>query len=160
MAPYRYPHTNIQNTTFTCYPISYSAHSLCFANLPSLQLNLTNGVRLIDNDSANKILPERKNASKSRKQKAIKRKLDILFDDLENSMLVEEAVADANEIINEKPLRKTRISEKPRSDRWKMLMLSFVQSVPGADHERMQLDLYLFNDLKLFWNSDVYFRNC
>ena len=41
-----------------------------------------------------------------------KRKLDIVFDDLENSMLVEEAVADAIKIINEKPLRKKRISEK------------------------------------------------
>ena len=71
-------------------------------------------MRLIDNDSANKILAERKNASKSRKQKAIKRKLDIVFDNLENSTLVEEAVADANEIINEKPLRKKRISEKSK----------------------------------------------
>ena len=159
MAPYRYPHTNIQNTTFTGYPISYSAHSLCVANLPSLQLNLTNGVRLIDNDSANKILAERKNASKSRKQKAIERKLHILFDNPETFMLVEEAVADANEIINEKPLRKTRISEKPRSDRWKMLMLLFLQSVPGADHQRMQLDFSLFDDLMLFWNLDVYFPN-
>ena len=42
----------------------------------------------------------------------VKRKLDIVIDDLENSMLVEEAVADANEIINEKPLKKKRISEK------------------------------------------------
>ena len=67
-------------------------------------------MRLIGNDSTNKILTERKNASKSRKQRAIKRKLDIVFDDLEKSMLVEEAVADANEIINEKPLRKKRIS--------------------------------------------------
>ena len=69
-------------------------------------------MRLIDNDSANKILAERKNASKSRKQKTIKRKLDIVFDDLEKSMLVEEAVADANKIINETSLRKMRISEK------------------------------------------------
>ena len=69
-------------------------------------------MRLIDNDSANKILAERKNASKSPKQNAIKRKLDIGFHDLKHSVLVEEAVADANEIINEKPLRKKRISEK------------------------------------------------
>ena len=41
----------------------------------------------------------------------IKRKLDIVFDDLKNTMLVEEAIADANEFINEKPLRKKRISE-------------------------------------------------
>ena len=69
-------------------------------------------MHLIDNQTANKILAQRKNASKSRKQKAIKRKLDIVFDDFEKSMLVEEAVADANEIINEKRLRKKRISEK------------------------------------------------
>ena len=46
------------------------------------------------------------------------------------------------------------------SDRWKILMLSCLQSVPGTDHERMQLDFVLFKDLMLFWNLDVYFRNC
>ena len=50
--------------------------------------------------------------------------------------------------------------KKARSDRWKMLMLSFLQSLPEADHERMQLDFSLFNDLVLFWNLDVYFPSC
>ena len=71
-------------------------------------------MRLIDNASEYKTTAERNNALKSRKQKTIKRKLDIVFDDLENFMLVEEAVADANEIVNEKPLRKKSISEKSK----------------------------------------------
>ena len=49
--------------------------------------------------------------------------------------------------------------KKARSNRWKMLMLWFLQSVPGADHERMQLDFSLFNYLMLFRNLDVNFRN-
>ena len=86
--------------------------------------------------------------------------MDIVFDDLENSMLVEEAVADANKIINEKLLRRKRISEEGKKRPLEDANVVVSAKCPRADQDRMQLDFFLFTDPMLFWNLYVYFQNC